>query len=271
MNPYLHQPREVAIETLALCNARCTFCPYPTIERQGARMPDELLSRLMDELATFDHAFSFTPFKLSDPLIEPRIEAILARLAHIPMASLRLFTNGQALTEAKLRAIAGVRNVEHLWVSLNEIDAQRYREVMGLDLRITLRNLDRLHDHVVAGSFGHKVIVSAVGTERTDVVAFIQGRWPRFETWRVTRNSWLGFTEAETTEVPDTTCGRWWEINIHADGKVALCCQDADARFAIGDVTTQTILEVYNSWYFKERRQKLLSRRQVPVCRTCTY
>src|SRR5262249_27338104 len=33
--PYLDYPQEVHIETLAMCNATCTFCPYPTMDRQG--------------------------------------------------------------------------------------------------------------------------------------------------------------------------------------------------------------------------------------------
>src|SRR6266568_9089325 len=39
-SPYLDYPQEVHIETFAYCNAKCTFCPYPTMERQGDKMPD---------------------------------------------------------------------------------------------------------------------------------------------------------------------------------------------------------------------------------------
>jgi hypothetical protein len=33
-------PTEVTIETQAICNAACTFCTYPTMERKGNKMPD---------------------------------------------------------------------------------------------------------------------------------------------------------------------------------------------------------------------------------------
>jgi hypothetical protein len=43
-------PTHVSIETLARCNAACLFCPYPRIARQGARMPDAMLDRILREL-----------------------------------------------------------------------------------------------------------------------------------------------------------------------------------------------------------------------------
>lgn len=58
---YLDQPREVSLETLALCNAACEFCPYPTIERKGARMSDALITRLVGEMAQFPRPFYFSP------------------------------------------------------------------------------------------------------------------------------------------------------------------------------------------------------------------
>ena len=33
---YLDYPSFVTIETQALCNAACDFCPYPVLQRQGA-------------------------------------------------------------------------------------------------------------------------------------------------------------------------------------------------------------------------------------------
>jgi MoaA/NifB/PqqE/SkfB family radical SAM enzyme len=32
-SPYLDFPVHVHLETNALCNAACNFCPYPTLER----------------------------------------------------------------------------------------------------------------------------------------------------------------------------------------------------------------------------------------------
>src|SRR5512139_1577251 len=114
---YNSQPHEVSIETQALCNAACTFCPYPTIERKGTKMPDELLNRLVDEMAEFTVPFYFSPFKLNEPFLDKRLiplcEAFERKCKTI--SYVRIFSNGSALTEKHLDGVAGLKRVAHLW------------------------------------------------------------------------------------------------------------------------------------------------------------
>jgi hypothetical protein len=44
---YMEQPQEVSIETFALCNARCTFCPYGTLGREGTKLPSIVINSLI--------------------------------------------------------------------------------------------------------------------------------------------------------------------------------------------------------------------------------
>src|SRR5688500_7831084 len=48
---YVDYPAVVHLETLAVCNAACEFCPYPRLERQGARMSDALIEKVIDDLS----------------------------------------------------------------------------------------------------------------------------------------------------------------------------------------------------------------------------
>ena len=48
--PYLDFPSVLGIETMALCNAACEFCPYPVLERKGAVMPDTLIEKILDDI-----------------------------------------------------------------------------------------------------------------------------------------------------------------------------------------------------------------------------
>jgi hypothetical protein len=40
---YLDYPALVHLETRAVCNAACNFCPYEKLERKGTVMPDALI------------------------------------------------------------------------------------------------------------------------------------------------------------------------------------------------------------------------------------
>src|SRR5258708_7756934 len=90
-SPYMDYPSHVHLETLAICNAACTFCPYPTLERQGTRMADELIAKVIADLAAIPRSLSFqlSPFKVNEPFLDVRLFDILAevneRLPHAPL------------------------------------------------------------------------------------------------------------------------------------------------------------------------------------------
>lgn len=262
---YLDQPFEVSLETLALCNAACTFCPYPTLERKGQKMPTELIHRLIDEMTGFEKTFSFSPFKVNEPLLDKRIYDICERFSQCEHGRIRLFTNGSPLTHKTIERIAGLEKIDHLWISLNSVDPEHYKALMGLDYEKTARNLDALHKQ----DFPHEVVVSSVGAGNRWFVDYCRNRWPKFRPQLIPNTGWLGYTEEDYDEVPDESCSRWWELSIMASGVVSLCCMDSDGSYAIGDVNEQTLLEVYNSQ--GERREELLSRKQINPCQRCTY
>ena len=264
---YRDQPNEVALETMALCNAACTFCPYPSMERKGDKMPDELIDRVIRQLAEFTKPFFFSPFKVNEPLLDKRLIDICRRVEAETIARIRIFSNGAPLTQKKIDEIASLERVTHLWISLNSTDPVQYEELMSIPFERTAARLDNLHSQ----DFPHTVVLSKVGWPDEDFRRYCFKRWPKFESVTTKRCEWLGYTWPQDTTIPDTPCPRWWELSIMASGVVSLCCQDAEGHFPIGDIREQTLLEVYNSPEWRERRLKYRSRKGLPVCETCTY
>lgn len=265
---YLDQPNEVSLETLALCNAACTFCPYPTLERKGVRMSDELIDRLVKEMATWQRPFTFAPFKVNEPLLDSRTIPLLERMnREVPLAHLRIFTNGSPLTPEKVEAIGKLKRVRHLWVSLNETDPQKYEALMGLKFERTAKRLDYLHER----DFPHPVMLSTVGYPNEDFRRYCYERWPKFESMAIHRTSWLGYVTPQDRPIPDRACARWFELSVMANGKVALCCMDGTGEYALGDVHESTMTEIYNAPRQKAMRQMLWSRKAAGVCRSCNY
>ena len=273
---YHSQPHEVSIETQALCNARCTFCPYPTLERKGTKMPDELLEKIMDEFASWSLPFYFSPFKVNEPFLDKRLIPLCQEFnRRVPEGVLRLFSNGSALTDKQIEEVAKLKRVAHLWISLNEIDPEAYETTMGLDFEITSRRLDQLHKACVGWRFHHPVVVSRVGgteKERTDFILYVHDRWPKFKATIIKRDAWIDFTNPDNLEVPDMPCVRWWELNVMATGVVALCCMSSDETYSVGDLNKQSMLEVYNSPGMKARRENLQTRKLAgEPCARCSY
>src|SRR5262245_47756568 len=90
---HLDWPAIVHLETIAICNAACSFCPYPSLERKGERMPDALIAKIIDDLTAIprDVRFQLAPYKVSDPFLEPRLFDILRTInARLPNANISI-------------------------------------------------------------------------------------------------------------------------------------------------------------------------------------
>jgi len=275
---YLNYPAEIHLETQAVCNAACTFCPYPTMARKGDKMSDDLIRKIIEDLKAIPPhlPFHISPFKVSDPFLDKRIFDICNQItSSLPNAHLRLFTNGSPLTDNMITKIQSLERVKHLWISLNDSDEVRYEELMGLPFRRTVDNLDRLHEFVKAGEFTHKVEISRVMDESaadSEFKQFVTERYPLFDCILTRRSEWVGQVDIEKiSSVPSHGCVRWFELSIMASGEVALCCMDGEGEYVIGDVSKENTLDVYNSSSYKKMRQYMTTRLSAAhPCDTCT-
>ena len=269
---YLDQPREVALETFSKCQASCTFCPYTILSRIGTKMSDTLIEAVMEQMERFEIPFFFTPFHVNEPLLDVRVLPLLADFnRRIPKGAIRLFTNGGPLTDAAVDKIEELERVAHLWISLNEYRPLEYSKLMGLDFERTARNLDRLHSRA---KFPHPVVLSTVGYPNEAFRRYCFHRWPKFQSTALKRDAWIDFTDPQITTVPDRPCGRWWELAIMADGNVSHCCRDGQGKYPIGNIKLHSLMEIYNAPFWRERREKLLSRKVLDdrsPCARCTY
>ena len=274
----LDYPFAVHLETWTKCNAACNFCPYPTLDRKGNKMSDELLEKILTDLEDIpkDQPFYFSPFKVNEPFLDKRLLPLLEDVnLRMPNATLRLFSNGTPITEKKIDQLARLRNVSHLWISLNDHRPKEYAEIMQLPLERTIKRLDLLHRKKLDG-FPHSVIISRVIDDSFADGLFyewVSNRYPAFIVRLIKRESWLDFHahDAINKEVPASTCGRWNEIDITSTGLVSLCCMDGRAQHPIGDVSKQHVLDVFNSPSYRRMRAGPWNRQAYEPCNRCTY
>jgi len=223
------------------CNADCVFCPYSTLERIDNKMPGDLLDKIIDEMSQWEVPFFFTPLKVNEPLLDKRLFDIIKKVTDNTLAVIRLFSNGSALTPKIMKQIGQVERMPQLNISLNEYRPEEYKNLMKMDFEHTARNLDRLH----TSKPSYQVILSTVGFPNEDFRKYCFGRWPDFDSVAIRDSGWLGLTEAPVSQVPDSSCGRWWEMSIMSTGVASLCCMDGEGQYGFGDVNKETLLEIY--------------------------
>ena len=274
---YMDFPNVVHIETLAVCNAACVFCPYPTMERAGERMSDDLFVKILDDLSAMpaDLPVTVCPFKLSDPLLEKRLFKFMDLIwERLPQAHVHLATNGSALTDANIRRVAAVQGSLDIHVSLNEHRADVYEEIMKLPFERTVACLKSVEAAVVAGEFPHPVTVTRVSGEPEQDAAFLEWVRAQFPSLRVAvkaAGNWAGDVGSRTHDhVLPVGCGAWFQLSITATGDVALCCMDSGEVESLGNVKNQNALDIYNGQAHRRYREAL-SRRDISPCSVCTY
>jgi len=62
---------QLQVENINVCNARCVFCPYPTMKRKHTVMSLELHRKIVDEVATIPRFDQFTITGLGEPFLDP--------------------------------------------------------------------------------------------------------------------------------------------------------------------------------------------------------
>lgn len=275
---YMDYPQQVHIETQAVCNANCTFCPYTRMERIGERMSDELIAKIIDDLREVPPTvpFNVCPFKISDPLLDKRLYDIIGLIEEkLPSANVWLATNGAALTENNIKKLAAAKRPLDLTISLNDHRREVYEQEMGIPFDRTVANL-RIHTRtIVAGKFPHRVHIGRVSAKREDDLAFI--RWvkkefPALKVMIKPAGNWIGEVASRThNQVLPVGCLAWFQVSITATGDTALCCMDGLGEVNLGNVKDKNVLDIYNSSVHRKYREGANTRLDIQPCSRCTY
>lgn len=274
-NNYIDYPQSISFETRALCNAACDFCPYPTMERKGEIMSDDLIEKIIQDMTDIPQhlPITITLARINEPFLDKRIFDIAESINHrIPNGNLVLFTNGSPLNRVVLDKLALIKRVLVLSVSFNDHRPQEYEEVMKLPYQKTVERIDELHKRVVSGDIKFAVRISRVGdgTEAdSEFVAWVKERWPLFDVANYRRGDWLGKVDTLKSSIPNVGCHQWFSIHFLADGKDAFCCIDSDADYGYSNIADQHLLEIYNHPLRRYLRENILSRLDVGLCQSC--
>lgn len=274
---YLKYPQVISFETIASCNAACSFCPYPDRTDKGTRMPSDLVSKIIQDMQDIprDVPFLVTLARINEPFLDKRIFDIARKINDtLPHASLIFFSNGTPLTEQALDKLSSLERVLVMNVSFNDHRPSAYENVMKLPYLHTLERLDALHRRVESGDIRFAIRISRVsdGTPADqDFLQFVRLRWPRFDIANYRKADWLGQKHSAISPVPDSGCQQWFTLSFLASGQQTFCCLDSTGQFGSKkNIRDHHLLEIYNLPERLKLRENILSRKQVGICSNCS-
>ncbi len=237
--------RDVEMETFNRCNGECGFCPVNRHQdvRPATRMDDELFRSIIAQLKALEFAGNLYLYSNNEPLLDTRIFDFLRHArSELPGVTIHLSTNGILLDEGKYREI--IPHVNYLTIN-NYTDDYAVKPHIQPILDLARSNPDWWAKTYVVVRYEQEIMTSRGGQapNKQDI---------------------LNNTLPAGCLLPAR------QIVIRPDGKLSLCCNDALGTMTLGDLTEQSLADIWWSDRYTELRRKILAGRGgVDLCRHC--
>lgn len=292
----LPAPKSVKIELTGRCNYRCGFCALRTRENQPVEDMDiyffqkivmQMKEAGVEEIGVF---YIGESFMAPDLLVQAIWFA--KNVAKIPYVFLT--TNGSLTKPIHVEACFKA-GLDSLKFSINAADDEQFKEVMGVKTKLYHDAFDNLKAAKAirdakgykCGLYASSIKYDGVQQEKMEellkdhVLPYVdQHYWlPLYSmgSMATDREAELGYRPTAGNQgrlgmlrKPLPCWSAFSEGHVRADGGLSLCCFDADGRFVVGDLKTQTFMEAWNSEAFQKIRQAHLNEDLTgTVCENC--
>jgi molybdenum cofactor biosynthesis enzyme MoaA len=263
-------PDHVQIQTITGCNANCIFCPNGKTKRpipRGRRMDWNLYRSIVDQCIALGIR-RYSVYLMNEPMLDrelpQRVAYISARIKRPQYV--KVTSHGGLLTERMARGLLDA-GLDKLKISVQSLNPELYRNIMGLDLAKTLRNIDRLLAFKQQG--GYKLprleIVMVDSIQTHGEIPEIRRYWQQRDIKlyiepvenRANQQNIRGAAVGARKLAAFAWCRRLVEqIYILYDGRMVQCCADWEQRSTMGDLTKESLAAIWYGERYKNYRQR---------------
>jgi radical SAM protein with 4Fe4S-binding SPASM domain len=269
-------PRQLAIETSAFCNARCVMCPHLAMKRKKGIMADGIHQLIVDKVARWGAPISLiTHAGLGEPLLDGTLYKKIGYEKEVfKEAKVVVYTNAGLLDARRSEQLLQA-GLDRLSISLNGFKKETYEAVMKIPYDRTMHNITTFLSLAEKRDPPPEVHVSLIPTEFHSI--------EEIEDYRLYWNnivdaviippwiSWGNFFQHQN-KGEQWPCRYIWDVlQIDWDGTVAMCCEDYDTKFPLGDLTQQLPQEIYNSPQLQQQRKNHVEGNFMwpEICKNC--
>ncbi len=263
-------PDHVQIQTITGCNANCIFCPNAKTRRnipRGRRMDWDLYRSIVDQSIALGIR-RYSVYLMNEPMLDrelpKRVAYVSARIKKPQYV--KVTSHGGLLTDRMARGLLD-SGLNKLKISVQSLNPKTYRDIMGLELAKTLRNIDRLLELKKQG--GYKlprleiVMVDSIQThneipnlrrywQERDIKLYIEPVENRADQQNI-RDSAIGARQLKAF----SWCRRLMEqIYILYDGRMVQCCADWEQRSVMGDLTRESLADIWHGERYSDYRDR---------------
>jgi MoaA/NifB/PqqE/SkfB family radical SAM enzyme len=270
-------PAIIDLELTNRCNLDCAMCPRIMQKMRLGDMSREILDGVLDEVLEWPGRI-FRLHGIGEPLMAPQFRYAVERIKADPRGHrIDLVTNGQLLDREMTRFLLR-HAVDTITVSVGAATEEAYRAVRGgRHFEKVVRNAVGAIDERDRRGAPTKIEVQLVRVPPADAQeqAFIDF-WSRFdvtiEVWRDINRGRRAFDDVLTLDRPPCEMLRDYTV-VCWEGRVGICCVDVPRFHIVGDVTQESLQQIYNGKRIQSLRD-LHERREtslMPLCVDCSF
>jgi len=262
-------PKYLQIELNNTCNAKCSMCAIPNMTRARGMMSDALFEKIIQEAGELgiEHV---TPFLHGEPFARKDFVDKLKRVNELaPKALITIFTNASLLDEKALEGLAEIKNIEQIVFSFPGGNKEVYEITTGLKFENSVRNIKRAFQLLQGINLRISMPRCRQNRDSEDDFAIL---WDGYPHSAYDSYNYIGDAQGSLAGSCYEQCDRAFRsMTVLFDGRVCLCCMDSDGKYIMGDLSKDSILDVWNGPPFvKLREEHGRCRMACEPCSRCT-
>ncbi|PIS47235.1 MAG: radical SAM protein [Elusimicrobia bacterium CG08_land_8_20_14_0_20_51_18] len=286
----LSTPYSMHIDICSLCNFKCKFCfqaDEEGMKKKGLKrglMKMELFKKIIDDSAKFPEKFRKVKIGLhGEPTMHPELPRMIDYVRSRNVTGIiELFTNGSLLNPKLNRAMIDA-GLDRINISVEGLTPEKYKEITGVAVDMTkfAANLKDLYEARKDCKIYVKVVDEGLAEDDKkkfydtfgDICdeIFVEHMVPQ---WSETNKFSL-----ETTGMYGQKVSGYKKIcpfifmymHVNYDGTVSPCTLDWSKEVLIGDVTKESVTDIWRGKKMKDLQIAQLEgkRDRIPLCSTC--
>lgn len=286
----LDTPYSVHIDICSICNFKCNFCFHSApdaMKEKGYKygsMTIDLFKKITDDLTKFNHKIRKVKIGLhGEPTIHPKLPEMIKYMKSKNVTEIiELFTNGSLLNPKLNRELidAGLDRVNF---SIEGLTSEKYKEVTGvsIDMDKFVANIKNLYENRKNCKLYIKIIdINLSQEDKNKFFAtfgdicdeiFIENVVPQWAE--------INKFDVDTTGMYGQRVDRYKEVcpfpfmylHFNFDGTASPCTLDWGKQVLIGDVTKESVLEIWQGKKLNDLHIKMLEKKrdEIPFCNKC--
>ena len=260
------RPEVYQIEVASICNMKCIMCPTPHFPRKNKKplIDVDLVKKIVDE-GDLEASYFVELQQSGEPLLHPNLSEIID-IVKSTGVYIGLSTNG-LLLEEQTEALSKLNYITFSLDSIDNYNAIRTSKVSIIKLIRKIKNFLPIAKEKniaidiqiveLAGFLDQKKKIEHIFKEDN---VFI----------RTMTNGYLlhQFPEMENT-CRELCLNPWTSASISCNGNVSACCISTGDGIQLGDITKQSLKEIWKGEEVEKLREEHMTRNYRYVCSRC--